>query len=181
VNGNNVSGIVHVTFRSYFSQDIDVPLAGSLTSAIDLNLSMPNGQTALFTLMHLGGHPRVYRRQLQCYCRLMLAASRGSATGSILDVTGDWGASLVPCSFSPLSIVSQITDPWTGQQADSGQQQHVKRRATGLTGDFPFWGSHSRLPGNVYLESGYLLAEWHGLDEPLRNTSSRENCCLPYE
>jgi len=136
VNGGDVSGIMHVTSPSCFSQDIDIPVTGTLTSTINLNLSLPNGQSASFnSLAHPGGHPGLLGGNYNVTAGECIPASQGLASGNSVDVTGEWTGTFISSS----SAVTQIDI--TLKQ--TGPDTHGYYSATGtatLTGGTCFSG-----------------------------------------
>ena len=130
VTGSDVSGIMHVTYPSCFPQGIDVPVTGTLTNAIDLNLSFPSQQSASFSgLTHLGGHPGLLGGNYKVTAGGCIPASQGLASGNSVMVTGEWNGTLV----SPPSATTTISMSLT----QTGPDAHGFFSATGtakLTG-----------------------------------------------
>jgi hypothetical protein len=105
VNGNNISGTMHVTYPACFSPAIDIPVIGTLTDTINLRLSMPGGQALSFTLTHPGGHPTFVGGNYTITAGGCIGPNQGLAGGSLLYLTGTWHGTLV----SSTSVNTQIT------------------------------------------------------------------------
>jgi hypothetical protein len=113
VSGNAVSGIMHVTSPNCVSPDKNVSLSGRISNAINLNLSLPNGQTVSFTnLTHPGGHPAALLGNYSISAGGCIPASQGSVDGAAVDVSAIWAGDLgAPSSGQMIQLVLQQTGP----------------------------------------------------------------------
>jgi hypothetical protein len=130
VNGTDVSGIMHVTSPSCFSEDIDIPVTGTLTNTINLNLLFPNGQGGVsFSLTNPGGQESFVIGSYSVTASGCIPASQGLASGESVTVGGEWSGNLT----SPSSTTTQIDMLLT----QTGPDAHGYFSATGtatLTG-----------------------------------------------
>jgi hypothetical protein len=114
-NGNNVSGIMHITFPPCFSSAADIPVTGTLTDTANLNLVLPGGQKLSFNLTHPGGHTSFVNGTYTLTAGGCAAADQGTAAGQVLDFNGTWKGTFVSSTGSAAQITMVLNQ--TGPDA----------------------------------------------------------------
>lgn len=94
-SGNSVSGTMHINLPSCFPFSTDIPVTGTLGGnapgfQINLNMTLPSGQTLAFSLTQLGGQVENLGGTFNITGAGCAGPAQGFASVNALSLTGAW-------------------------------------------------------------------------------------------